>query len=43
MILYCTLGAIFLGIVFAILILQKVKKNSITITIDINDKDNEDE
>ena len=41
MILYCTLGAILLAIVLTILILQFVKKNSITITIDVNDKEDE--
>ena len=42
MILFCTLGAIFLGIILALLILQIVRKNNIRIVIDINDKDDVD-
>lgn len=41
MIFYATIGAIAVGIVLALLILQYVKKNSIVLYIEINDKDEE--
>lgn len=41
MIFYATIGAIAVGIALALLILQYVKGNSITLYIEINDKDEE--
>lgn len=42
MIFYATIGAIAVGIVLALLILQYVKGNSITLYIEVNDKDKEE-
>ena len=43
MIFYATIGAIAVGICLALIILQYVKRNSITIYIEVNDKDQEEE
>lgn len=43
MIFYATIGAIAVGICLALIILNYVKGNSITLYIEINDKDKEEE
>ena len=43
MIFYATIGAIAVGIALALLILQYVKKNSIVLYIEINDKDDDED
>ena len=40
---YATIGAIAVGIGLALIILNYVKRNSITVYIEINDKDQEEE
>ena len=39
----CLAGVVLLSVLFALLILQKVKKNRIRLLVDIDDKDQEDE